>query len=57
MNTIKLATACAVAAYCDAAYDLWGWDGVVWSALALAGVFFVIQRKWSKRDDDRTARQ
>jgi hypothetical protein len=57
MNTIKLATACAVAAYCDAAYDLWGWDGVVGSALVLAGAIFAINMKWRKTNDDRTARQ
>lgn len=54
MNTIKVATVCSFAAFCDAAYDLWGWDGVGWAALVLAGVFFIINRKWRMRHDGRS---
>ena len=57
MNTIKLATVCAVAAYCDAAYDLWGWGGVAVSAIILAGASLIFKQKWSKTNDDTAARQ
>ena len=35
MNTIKVATGCALFAYCESAYEMWGFDGMAASLILL----------------------
>jgi hypothetical protein len=51
MNTIKAAAVCSVLAYCDTAYDLWGWSGVAWSIVVFAGAVAYFNRTWRKGND------
>jgi hypothetical protein len=53
MTTIKLAAGCALLAYCESAYEMWGLDGMAASLILFALIIMIYNgtKKESPHDD------